>query len=58
MEGSSTFGHQDRDAAGPAWLAGGRLITREHIVIGIERSYDAPMLRFSGDKPGKLALEV
>lgn len=62
MEGFLTFDYQDRYAEGSAqlaaWLAEGRLVTREHIVIGIERFHDALMLLFNGDKLGKLALEV
>jgi NADPH-dependent curcumin reductase CurA len=62
MEGFLTFDYQDRYAEGAAqlaaWLAAGQLVTREHIVIGIERFHDALMLLFSGDKLGKLALEV
>ncbi|MCB9785142.1 MAG: NADP-dependent oxidoreductase [Deltaproteobacteria bacterium] len=62
MEGFLTFDYQDRYAEGHAqlaqWLGEGRLRTREHVVKGIERFHEALMLLFTGDKLGKLVLEL
>ena len=40
------------------WMADGKLTHREHIEHGIENTYDAFMLLFSGGNSGKLILDI
>jgi hypothetical protein len=39
-------------------MAQGRLVTREHIVAGLERFPDALLMLFRGENNGKLVLKV
>ena len=52
----SRWGEGLRDMA--AWLAEGKLKSREHIVEGIEKFPDALLMLFSGANHGKLILKV
>ena len=40
------------------WMAQGKLKSKEHIDEGIENFYDTFLKLFSGDKKGKLILQV
>jgi len=62
MEGFVVFDYAARygEAAArmAAWLAEGRLISREHIVKGLENFPDTLLMLFRGENHGKLILQV
>jgi NADPH-dependent curcumin reductase len=62
MEGFNTLDHWDHyeEAAGQlaAWLAEGKLRTREHVLEGLDRAPEALVRLFRGDHLGKLVVRV
>jgi len=54
------FSHRYAEAAKDLgqWVAQGKIKSREHVVQGIDNFYDAFTRLFSGDKMGKLVLQV
>ena len=62
MEGFIILDYVDRFSHGmmemAQWMRQGRLKSKEHIVTGIDQFYDAFKRLFSGEKLGKLVLQV
>ncbi len=62
MEGFIVTDFQERNPEGmrelSTWVREGKLITREHVVDGLESFHRAFLMLFSGDNFGKLVLKV
>jgi NADPH-dependent curcumin reductase CurA len=62
MEGMVVFDYVLRFAEGVAaiseWMKAGKLVSREHVVDGIDNFYPALMMLFRGQNTGKLVLRI
>jgi NADPH-dependent curcumin reductase CurA len=62
MEGFLVFDYADRYAEAAkemlGWIKAGKLISREHVVQGIETFPSQLLKLFSGENTGKLVLQV